>query len=79
MSTALKCIGFYRGFALFNDGGHLFAVEREAARQTRPASDDDIILGGPASTGALDFIVLIIDSRDPAAPIEGDWMRLDWQ
>ena len=76
--TALKCIGFYRGYCLFNDGGYLFAVEDEAARRDQSREDDDIILGGDEGPASLHFIFLMIESRgrDSARP---DWVRIDWR
>lgn len=79
MRVELKCIGWYRGWHLFNDGGDLFAIESEVARGLRTASDDDIILGGRADAFGLKFIFMLIDSRAGDAPTDGDWMRLDWQ
>lgn len=78
-NSALKCIGWYRGYHLFNDDGDLFALPSEVARDLRPATDADIILGGRADARGLDFIVMIIDSRDTVGSTDGDWMRIDWQ
>jgi hypothetical protein len=74
----VKCVGLYRGFYLFNDGGYLLAIGERYARTTGPCPDEEIILGGDEGGASLHFLFLIIESRGRSSE-KRDFMMLDWR